>query len=93
MHQIRKSKHYSIRTQQRCINRVIELLLIGYGESKKCSGGVESIFFSRESLIEIRNDIGVQACRMCERHKNAYLICSEDGVLITAARSYRRTIH
>lgn len=93
MYGLSQTKHYSVRTQQRCINRLIADLLIFYGESRRCRDGAQSIFFSRDSLSEIRNDLGGPTCKMCEKYKNAYLIVSDDGALITAARSHGKTIH
>ena len=93
MHSLKKSNHFKVRTQQRCVNGLVTDVLFTYGESRKCRGGVESIFFSRESLIDIRNEFGASICNACEKLRNSYLIVSEDGVLITAARSNRRTIH
>lgn len=93
MNGLTHSKHYITRTQQRSISRIMECLIILYGDSMKCRGGVESISFSRESLQEIENEHGKSVRKLCEKYRNAYLILSGDGVLVTAARSYRRTIH
>ena len=87
-----ESKHYVARCQQRCIGGVLTDILLYYGEARICRGGVDGIYFSRDSLSEILSDLGATAFKMCEKFKNTYLIVSADGVLITAARSYR-TIH
>jgi len=87
------TKHSRVRSQQRCLNRFVIDILFNYGESRRCRGGVDGLFFSRDSLRQIMNDLGSRIFKMCEKYKNAYLIVAEDGVLITAARSNRRTIH
>ena len=87
-----ESKHFLTRSQQRCIKKDIIELLLYYGKSRSCRGGVDGLFFSRDSLNEILSDLGIQIFKMCEKFRDTYLIVSEDGVLITAARSYR-TIH
>lgn len=92
MYGLIETKHFLARSQQRCIKSFIQELLLYYGESRKLRDGIDSIFFSRDSLHAILNDLGNPTFKMCEKFRNAYLILSEDGVLITIARSYR-TIH
>ena len=92
MYSLIESRHCIARCQQRCISDVVKNILLYYGESRICGRGVDGIYFSRDSLNEILGDLGTTAFKMCEKFKNTYLIVSADGVLITAARSYR-TIH
>lgn len=92
MNGLSETKHSLLRSQQRSINRVVKELLLTYGDSRRCSGGVVRIYFSKDSLSEILSDLGSPACKMCEKFRNAYAIVS-DGVLVTVARSHRKTIH
>ena len=92
MYGLIESNHYIARSQQRCISVAIREILLYYGEARICRGGVDGIYFSRDSLNEVLSDLGTTPFKMCEKFKNTYLILSADGVLITAARSYR-TIH
>ena len=92
MNGIIKSGHSKRRCQQCCVNDIVIQLLLYYGESRKCRGGVDGLFFSKDSMEDISNEHGNQILKMCEKFRNTYLILSEDGVVITVARSYR-TIH
>src|SRR5690606_14013486 len=85
--------HFQIRTKQRGLSRIVIDALVRYGESRLCHRGVDSLIFTKRALDEIRSDCGPHVFRMCEKKRNAYIIMSEDGVLITVARSYRNTVH
>jgi hypothetical protein len=93
MYGFAETKHSLVRSQQRSINNTVKELLLIYGDSCRCGGGVDRIYFSKDSLNEILSDLGSPVCKMCEKFKNTYAIVSEDGVLITIARSYRKTVH
>jgi hypothetical protein len=93
MHSAHYTKHFNKRSQQRGLNHTVVEVLLGYGECCRSHHGVDSIMFTRNSLSEIRNDYGAQVFRMCEKFKNAYIIMTGDGVLITVARRFRKTIH
>ena len=84
------TNHSRRRFQQRGFRDVVVLALLDYGERRQCRGGVESLFFSKRALADIRHEQGPTVHKMCEKLRNAYLIVSEQGVLITVARSYKR---
>ena len=86
------SRHGMIRMAQRSINISVIDFLISYGEVRRCRDHAESFYFSKRSLRDILDDHGLSAFKACEKMRNAYIVI-QDGVLITVARSHRRTIH
>ena len=85
-----RTKHFDQRFQQRGLKKAVVQALIQYGEQHSSRHGIESLFFSKHALAEIKADHGKAVFKACERLRNAYLVMSEDGVLITIARNYRR---
>lgn len=90
---ITRTKHFDRRFQQRGLNSTIVEMLLNYGAGRRTRDGAESLSFTKDALHEIRADLGEAVFKACERLRNAYLVVSADGVLITVARSYRRTVH
>lgn len=90
---ITRTKHFDRRYQQRGLNPLVVETLLRYGAARKTSGGAESLSFTRRVLDEIKTDLGDTVFKACERMRNAYIVVSGDGALITVARSYRKTIH
>lgn len=90
---ITRTKHFDQRFQQRGLSDIVVWALLHYGEQHSSRHGVESLIFTKAALVEIKNDHGAAIFKACDKRRNAYLILSDDGVLITVARSYRKTIH
>lgn len=90
---VTKTKHFSQRIQQRGITVAVVQALYKYGECHSSRNGVDSLVFTKAALIEIRNEHGSILHNACEKRRNAYIIASENGTLITVARSYRKTVH
>lgn len=88
-----RTKHFDTRFQQRGLNQTVVEALFCYGIGRKTRDGAESISFTKSVLREIRNGLGSDTFKMCEKLKNAYVVVSDDGALITVARSHRRTVH
>ena len=87
------TKHFGQRAQQRSLNSIVVAALLRYGESRYSRAGIDSLIFTKAALADIKSDYGARIFQMCERFKNTYIIMSDDGVLITVARSHRRTVH
>lgn len=90
---ITRTKHFDQRFQQRGLKDVVVWTLLHYGERRSARHGIESLIFTKSVLVEIRNDYGPAVFKACEKLRNAYLIVSEDGTLITVARGDRKVIH
>ena len=88
-----RTKHFDQRLQQRGLNEIVIMALLYYGERRTSHHGIDSLIFTKSALADIRSDFGIAVFKACEKLRNTYLIASEEGVLITVARSYRRTIH
>ena len=67
--------------------------MLYYGELRTSHHGIDSLIFTKSALADIRSDHGLAIFKACEKLRNTYLIASGNGVLITVARSSRRTIH
>lgn len=83
----RESNHFRYRAKQRSISNSVVNHLTIYGKSKSVRGGCEMLYFDRDSLDELYADMP-QSKKMLDKHKNAYIIVSKDGCLITAARAH-----
>ena len=90
---ITRTKHFDRRYQQRGITPIVLETLLRYGSARRTLGKAESLTFTKTVLVEIRTDLGKSNFKACERLKNAYVILSDDGSLITVARSYRKAVH
>lgn len=90
---ILRTNHFDQRFQQRGMNQIVINALLQYGERWKSRHGVDSIVLTKAALADIKNDMGRSAFLACEKLRNAYIVLSETGTLITVARSFRRTIH
>jgi hypothetical protein len=93
MNGITRTRHFDHRFQQRGLNATIIEMLLNYGVRRRTRDGAESLSFTKDVLHEIRTDLGDTVFKACERLRNAYLVVADDGMLITVARSYRRTVH
>lgn len=93
MNNFKQSKHAALRMIQRGLSKNIVELLVSYGSCRSAGRGAESVFFTKSALEEIKNDLGFEVYKECEKCKNAYVVISNDNVLITVARSYRRSAH
>ena len=87
------TKHFEHRFQQRGLNQIVIMALLQYGVARKTHDRASSLVFTKAALAEIRSDLGRSVFLACEKLRNAYIVMSEEGTLITVARSYRRTIH
>ena len=79
------SKHFIKRTQQRSIRDYVINSLLIYGTSSRAGKGYQSLYFDKYALSEIQCQ-NIDLYKKIERFKNSYIILSDDGNLITAAR-------
>ncbi len=92
MHGYIFTKHFQERAQQRSVSSPIVSALLKYGEARSSKCGIDSLIFTTHALAEIKSDCRPSVFKMCEKFKNTYIIMSDDGALITVARSYRRSV-
>lgn len=83
----RESRHFQYRAQQRSMNKVVLICLMKYGKSQNTRNKCEKIYFDKAALSEIYAD-SPDTYRILEKHKNSYIVVSDDGCLVTAVRSY-----
>ena len=93
MYGITYTEHFDRRFQQRGLTKLVVDTLLQYGSARRTRGGAESLTFDKVALAEIKTDLGETVFKECERQKNAYVVLSDDGSLITVARSYRKILH
>lgn len=84
MNYIKKSKHFEIRCRQRAISDDVLDALYIYGEAVDAKGGCSKIFFSKKSLLDIK-EISRDLYKKVERNRRTYLVLSDDGTAVTAA--------
>ena len=80
--------HATARCQQRSISSDVVETLLAYGEWRR-HAGADVYYLTRRSRSRARAALG-DRYRKLERSLNAYLVMSDDGALVTAARRYRR---
>ncbi|WP_230769706.1 hypothetical protein [Sphingomonas sp. Leaf4] len=90
---ITRTKHFTQRLQQRALTEAVVSALLHYGERRSSRHGIDSLIFTKTALVDINNELGSAVFKACEKRRNAYLIVSEQGMLITAARSHCKTVH
>lgn len=88
-----RTKHFAKRSQKRSICDVVIQALLQYGEQRSSKNGIDSLIFTKKALTDIKNDHGPSVFKACEERRNTYIIVSDEGTLITVARSYRKTVH
>jgi hypothetical protein len=79
------SKHFMKRSQQRSIRDFVVNSLLIYGRSVRAGSGCESLYFDKIALSEIKLQ-NPNLYKRIEKYKNSYIIVSECGTLVTAAR-------
>jgi hypothetical protein len=81
------TKHARERASQRSISDEAIELLLDYGDVQRVKGA-DSYFFNAPAKRRLRNDLGRDSYRRCERHLGIYAIVGDDGRIVTVA--YRR---
>lgn len=80
--------HARVRCQQRSIKSEAVDALLAYGERKR-HHGADIYYLTRRTRARVATALGPERYRRLERCLDAYLVVSDDGALVTAAR--RRT--
>lgn len=77
--------HFNKRAQQRSIRDFVVNFLLNYGNSRPAGRGCQSLYFDKQALLDIKCE-NEDIYKKIERYKNSYIILSDDGALVTAAR-------
>lgn len=88
-HFLTYSKHAHVRCGQRSVSHDLISMLVAYGEINAVKGAAKSYFLSNKGLKEAKSQLGKELFQAIEKKKNVYVIVSEEGVIITVARSAR----
>ena len=86
--EIELTKHASVRTQQRGISKDAISTILNYGHFKYTRGGAKTWSMSRTEKKFAKADLGQKYINI--EKQLGYLVISNDGVLITAAHSFKR---
>ena len=81
------SNHARARSGQRSIPDDLIAMLVTYGQANTVKGGMESYFLSNKGLKEAESQLGKELFQVIEKKKNAYVIVSEEDVIVTVAWS------
>jgi hypothetical protein len=85
-----RTKHASLRAQQRGISRDTEQLLHTYGEKKPARGGCILKFFSKKSIQRMEKDFGHFFIAKNHEKFKTYLIESrDDHGVVTLGKLYK----
>jgi Domain of unknown function (DUF4258) len=82
------SKHAEIRMQQRAIRRDTLESLIIYGEERDAGGGCKALYFSKNAMRELRQDLSPRVAK--ELRIRAYAILSSDNAVLTVGHRFRK---
>ena len=85
---IQFTKHASVRTRQRGISRDAISTILNYGHFNHTRGGAKTWSMSRTEKLFARADMGQKYINI--EKQLGYLVISKEGVLITAAHSFKR---
>jgi hypothetical protein len=77
--------HAAWRMQKRSISPEGIELLLDHGVRRHCGRGCESYAFDRRSWKKALERLGSQRIVEMEKFKNAYVVISSEGSLVTAA--------
>ena len=81
--------HADVRIQQRGIPPLIIDLLMNYGRLTRHKGA-DVYFLDSESRKSLKRDIGSLVYKRLQDLLDAYVVVADDGLVITAAKRYRR---
>jgi len=82
------TKHASVRTQQRGISGDAISTILNYGHFNYTRGGAKTWRMSKTEKLFAKADLGQKYINI--EKQLGYLIISDEGVLITAAHSFKR---
>ena len=86
--EIELTKHASVRTQQRGISKDAISTILKYGHFKYTRDGAKAWSMSRTEKKFAKADLGQKYINI--EKQLGYLVISGEGVLITAAHSFKR---
>jgi len=86
--EIKFSNHAFVRAQQRGISHKAISVVLEYGHSEYVKGGAKSWMMSKQEKEFAKADLGQDFINI--EKQLGYLVISSDGVLITAAHSFKR---
>ena len=87
---IRFTRHALTRMNQRGIKIKTFSLLKDYGHLNYTRNGALVLSVDKREKCFIRSDLGKKNFKKFEKQLNTFFVISEEGVVITAARSYKR---
>jgi len=83
------SQHAQARMQQRGIPTQVVRNIIAHGSTRKVPGGAIARFMSKESLKSVNSTLPKNDCLALERHKNVYVVISDNAVITVGHRTKR----
>tara|TARA_B110000908_G_scaffold97774_1_gene115447 strand:- start:10890 stop:11183 length:294 start_codon:yes stop_codon:yes gene_type:complete len=81
------SDHAIRRSQQRAIPEIVIQSMIEYGQPIPVRDKATSYTLTLDALKEAKSELPDRIYQCLEKKKNAYVIVSEDGIVITTAWS------
>ena len=81
---ITMTRHAEARAQQRSIPPFVMSLLIEHGTNLR-QGAADICFLDKEARRRIKRELGERIHAAIEPYLDAYVVCSDDGAVITAS--------
>ncbi|SFM54172.1 hypothetical protein [Nitrosomonas communis] len=88
-----KSIHAAVRCQQRGIPNLVIEWLRDFGDEIHDHQGGTIFTFTRSTRRDLERAVGRQVIRRMNEWLNAYIVVSDEGVLVTAGKRYKRIKH
>lgn len=83
----RLSRHAQARMQQRSIPSAVVYLLLDFADPRPAGEGCQRFAFTKRSITDARRALG-RSAKALDRYLNAYVVVTEDNLVITAARAH-----
>jgi len=83
------TQHAMIRCQQRALTPEVVDTILTYGEQMRHQGA-DIYFMDHRSRARAASAVGTRKFRKIEKRLNSYVVVSDDGRVITAARRIKR---
>jgi len=84
------SNHALLRMQQRGIKKRTLSLFIDYGHLTYSTDGAVVLSLNKIEKSFLRSDLGKHAFKKVEKELRSYFVISQDGKVITAAKSFKK---
>ena len=84
------TNHAQVRIRQRAVPYLVVDWLLDYGASHHDHHGAEIRYFDRQSRRKLEQTAGKRVIAHLSKFLDCYLVCTTDGIILTAGHRYKR---